>query len=117
MLLWRPMATVLAHGTLRIFDRKQDTLLVQAGNAPQGGGYSGDRSYVAISVNFMDLYHDAAHATTGEPYRRDLQQLLAHELDHLSGLGEHADAGTWTTTHKGSGPTKVAPLVTLNQSG
>jgi hypothetical protein len=65
------------------------------GAAPVGAG-SGPNAYMVISTSFTDVHYDRAHATKGEPYRRTLQEVLAHELDHLAGQG-HADPGTYTT--------------------
>lgn len=97
--------TLIANQRLRLFDKNEDPthMVKQGGNAPFGGGATGDNAYLVIDVNFVDLWWNPAHATKTDPsrpYRRDLQQALAHELDHLDGASPvHADAGNYTTPH------------------
>ena len=40
---------------------------------------------MALSDIWTDVFFDATHHTT-EPVHRNLQQTLAHEIDHLRGL-------------------------------
>jgi len=102
--------TLLANNGIRFFDRNRDTTLTFAGAAPKGGatsaygGAKGTYAYMSISVNFVDLYYDKNHTTTQwsaidqENVTRDLQELLAHELDHLNGAN-HTDSDGFFTTN------------------
>lgn len=57
-----------------------------------------NEAYIALSTTWTVRYINPAYATPvggSEPQHRDLQQVLAHELDHLNGeyhIGELADA-------------------------
>lgn len=90
--------SLVSNDRIRLFNRSGDSTLVMAGVAPLGGGGSGPEAWMALSINFTDLYYDQDHTTTHEPVRRDLQELLAHELDHLHGTTPvHADQAGYTT--------------------
>jgi hypothetical protein len=55
------------------------------GAAPKNGGYS---SFIVIGTSFTSSWYDASHMSyegPGGSESRTLQQLLAHELDHLHG--------------------------------
>jgi hypothetical protein len=52
------------------------------GAAPR---YGADTSYIVIGSNFTGSWYDASHMTSEGSESRTLQQLLAHELDHLHG--------------------------------
>lgn len=66
------------------------------GAAPMNGGKAG---WVVVSRTWTATFYDTAHVTptgqNGEPQHRDLQQLLAHELDHLAGR-DHVGSATPT---------------------
>ncbi|MDB4876945.1 MAG: hypothetical protein JWM41_3391 [Gemmatimonadetes bacterium] len=65
------------------------------GGAPQGGGASGGYSWVTLANGWTNNYYDASHK---DGSGRDLQQLLAHEFDHLNN-GRHLTNDNSKTTH------------------
>jgi len=94
----------LPNGGIRIYSRKTDTAFskfgggaIPGGATPASGGAKGPKSWLVIQAEWTDLFYDASHKTTqtknGETFTRDLQQTLAHELDHLYGsTPAHTDA-------------------------
>jgi hypothetical protein len=53
---------------------------------------------MAISNFWTEFAWDQSHVTINEPVPRDLQQILAHEADHLMNNG-HIDPGHYSTTN------------------
>lgn len=74
-------------GNLRMFDDQRvwtDAYGTFAAGAvaPRGGRRT---AYIGIGWNFTARFYDAQHQTVGQDEPRTLQQVLAHELDHLNG--------------------------------
>lgn len=84
---------LLNSGNLHLYDQSWFTF---GGAAPLNGGSTG---WMALSRTWTTTFYDADHVTPiasgGEPQHRDLQQVLAHELDHLAG-SDHVGAATAT---------------------
>jgi hypothetical protein len=72
---------LLARGDLRVFAHSDS---LKGGYAPLGGGSSGPHSFIAIENSWTDVFFDDSHHTN-ESIHRNLQQVLAHGLDHLNG--------------------------------
>ncbi len=73
---------LMVIGAVRVVDGLQWAL---GGAAPRGNGNDG---YMVIADHWTNWAYDSAHATTiteREKESRTLQQILAHELDHLDG--------------------------------
>jgi hypothetical protein len=83
------------RGDLHIFPA---TAVHVGGSAPRNGGSSGPDSWMAISNFWTEFAWDQSHVTINEPVPRDLQQILAHEADHLMNNG-HIDPGHYSTTN------------------
>jgi hypothetical protein len=80
----------LNNGTLHMID---GTFWHMGGTAPRYGGLN---AYIAIDWLWTQSYYDADHPTTvsdKELIVRDLQQILAHETDHLNGEDHVHDTG------------------------
>ncbi|MEO6879163.1 MAG: hypothetical protein ABI205_11830 [Gemmatimonadaceae bacterium] len=87
--------SLLANDRLRIF--VHDGIAKMGGAAPQYGGWSGPDSWMALSTGWTDINYDSNHED-GSAAHRDLQQALAHELDHLFGSTPiHTDQATLMT--------------------
>ncbi len=69
----------LAHHTLQIFI--EDSVAVDRAYAPQGGGSSGPYSWAVIGQEWIDVAWSHAHLDSN---RADLQEIIAHEMDHLN---------------------------------
>ena len=65
------------------------------GGAPQNLAGTG---WVAISNYYTNTAFNANHQTNTNP-PTDLQQVLAHEADHFTGLGDHIPGDPSSTTH------------------
>jgi hypothetical protein len=81
----------LNNGTLHMID---GTFWKMGGTAPRYGGLN---AYLAIDWAWTERFYDADHTTTVDDHElivRDLQQVLAHELDHLNGEDHVHDTGT-----------------------
>ncbi len=90
------LSGILERGNLHLFDRWE--LPVAAAAAPLGRGV---RSYLLLSREMVGTYSDAAHASAnidsrGSPEPQTLQQVLAHEADHVRGL-DHTDPDGYLT--------------------
>jgi hypothetical protein len=89
------IASLLAGGAVRVYD-SEDFPAVGAA-APVDGG----RAYLLLSRALVMKYFDAAHRSAnvdsrGAPRPETLQLVLAHEADHLRGLG-HIDPDGFLT--------------------
>ena len=74
----------------------------KGGYAMEGGGATGPNAWMAIDVTWTDAFWDNAHYTVGEPVHRNLQQSLAHELDHLAGALPVHTTSPYSTPHSES---------------
>ncbi|MDB4875585.1 MAG: hypothetical protein JWM41_2031 [Gemmatimonadetes bacterium] len=97
------LAAVAARGDIHIYP---SSIAQFSGAAPPGGGSTGVNSWIAIKSFWTDEAFNSFHATASppEPVSRDLQQILAHEADHLMGQksasgGWHTDQATFSTPH------------------
>lgn len=80
--------TLLANDELRVF--ANEDFRTFGGAAPENGANVDPTTnrWVVISNAFTNAFYDAAHATSPVKDKfapRTLQQVLAHELDHLQG--------------------------------
>lgn len=93
------VCATMAAALTRTLTSVPATMTVYAGGDDRFRGFNAASAYdgtangsewVTISSFFANGYHDRAHATTAanDPkyYPRTLQQILAHEADHLAGL-------------------------------
>ncbi len=100
-LLAATISEMLRRRNLHLFDRAEYPAAAAA--APLGGGI---RSYLLLSREMVLAYPDAAHQSAnvdsrGTPRPETLQQVLAHEADHVRGL-DHIDPDGYLTpnTHQ-----------------
>ncbi|MGH7592836.1 MAG: hypothetical protein ACRELE_03150 [Gemmatimonadales bacterium] len=92
------VAEMLRRGTVHLFDPAE--YAHRGGAAPLGAGVG---SYMLVSRDLITSYPDAAHRSGnvdshGTPRPITLQQILAHEADHLRGQG-HVDPDGYLTRH------------------
>jgi hypothetical protein len=74
------------------------------GRSPPNGSNSNPSAneWTTIADNWFDAYYDKDHKSSivhDAWAPRDLQQVLAHELDHLNGEEAHVDANPAITAH------------------
>ena len=82
---------LLNEGYIHVYDGNDSEFSNIGGAAPQGG----TDYWIAISNAWTDAYYDKYH-TSSENEPRDLQGVLAHELDHTFGQG-HTDPKGYDT--------------------
>jgi len=90
--------SLLVHGTLKMY--KPAAADSGGAWAPAGGGDHGPNSWMALSQVWTDVYFDSTRHTM-ESVHRNLQQTLAHELDHLNGVATHFGS-PYSTLHSES---------------
>jgi hypothetical protein len=99
----------LPAGGVRIYNKHDDPAFstfgggaIPGGATAAKGGATGPKAWLVIQAEWTDAYWSPNHKTTatlnGETFTRDLQQVLAHELDHLVG-NDHTDAAEAKTTN------------------
>jgi hypothetical protein len=92
-------STVLANGNLHIFP---DSIGQKYKFGAFGGGY-GPQAFIGLSDYWTHRAANPTHLTQEGPQgsvHRDLQQLLAHEADHIyTADTSHADPLGYTTVH------------------
>jgi hypothetical protein len=79
----------------RYWDDYEQRSISMGAAAPRNGG---NFSYIAIGYSWTKSWYDAQHATPEGTESRTLQQILAHELDHLNGE-DHLQNNMYRTTN------------------